>query len=331
MIMNVLITISSIFMISYISAFSIWNQEWHVFKAIHGKSYNYPSEEQFRMNLYMENKKKIEEHNRAYENGEVSFRMKMNQFGDLMSHEVKALKNGFKVSGNIERTGEIYIPISGVLPTSVDWRVKGAVTPVKDQGHCLSCWSFSATGSLEGQIYLKNGKLISLSEQNLIDCTKSYGNDGCKGGFVDASFRYIKDNKGIDTEGSYPYEAHDYTCRFERSTIGGTNKGHMNIKLGNEEDLQNAVANVGPISVTIDASQHSFHFYSGGVYHEPHCNSTSLDHCVLVVGYGTENGQDYWLVKNSWGSRWGDKGYIKMARNKDNNCGIVSLASYPVV
>lgn len=329
--MKASIPISSIFMISYISAFSTWNQEWPVFKAIHGKSYNYPIEEQFRMNVYKENKKKIEEHNRAYENGEVSFRMKMNQFGDLKSSEVKALMNGFKMSPNIKRTGEVYIPISRDLPTSTDWRQKGAVTPVKDQAKCLSCWSFSATGSLEGQIYLKNGKLISLSEQNLIDCTKSYGNQGCIGGNVVASFQYIKDNKGIDTEESYPYEAHDYICRFNRTTIGGTDKGHRSIQLGSEEDLQNAVANVGPISVTIDASQLSFHFYSGGVYHEPHCNSTSLDHCVLVVGYGTENGQDYWLVKNSWGTSWGEKGYIKMARNKYNHCGIVSLARYPIV
>lgn len=218
------------------------------------------------------------------------------------------------------------------LPHHVDWREKGAVTAVKDQGHCGSCWAFSAVGALEGQHFRKTGALVSLSEQNLVDCSKKYGNNGCNGGMMDNAFRYVKSNKGIDTEISYPYEGIEDSCHFNPKNVGATDSGYVNLPSGNEEKLMNAVATMGPVSVAIDASQESFQFYAEGTYVEPQCDSVSLDHGVLVVGYGTdEQGQDYWLVKNSWGTSWGDKGYIKMARNMDNQCGIATQASYPTV
>ncbi|KAK9498917.1 hypothetical protein O3M35_003461 [Rhynocoris fuscipes] len=248
-----------------------------------------------------------------------------------MPHEFKAIMNGLKLNGNSQRNGSKYIPSDGKLPESVDWRQKGAVTPVKDQGQCGSCWAFSTTGSLEGQHFLKKGKLVSLSEQNLVDCSGSYGNNGCDGGLMDQAFEYIKDNKGIDTEESYPYEAREGRCRFESRNVGSTDNGYVDIAEGNEEALRNALATVGPVSVAIDAGHQSFQFYSKGIYNEPKCSSSNLDHGVLVVGYGRENGQDYWLVKNSWGPSWGERGYIKMIRNKNNACGIASMASYPLV
>lgn len=322
-----------------VSFFEVVVEEWEAWKTIHRKDYNSTEEEKFRMKIYMENKQRIAKHNTRYYQGHHNYKLEMNHYGDLLPHEFSGMMNGFRQDlkllqgANGQKEAATFIPPANVeLPKSVDWREKGAVTPVKDQGQCGSCWSFSATGALEGQHFRQTGKLVSLSEQNLVDCSTSYGNHGCNGGLMDFAFKYIKDNHGIDTEASYPYEAVDDTCHFKKRDVGASDVGFVDIKQGDEEALKAAVATVGPVSVAIDASQPSFQFYSEGVYDEPACSPINLDHGVLCIGYGvSDDGQEYWLVKNSWNTVWGDQGYIKMARNKNNMCGIASSASYPQV
>ncbi|XP_040188014.1 cathepsin S-like isoform X2 [Rana temporaria] len=218
--------------------------------------------------------------------------------------------------------------LDSVFPDSIDWRTKDCVTEVKYQGECASCWSFSATGALECQMKLKTGKLQSLSEQELVDCSGSYGNYGCKGGWVENAIKYVTEH-GLALESSYPYEGKEGTCRS--APTAATCRAFKMLSYGNELLLQNAVGTVGPVSVLIDSSQQSFYLYKNGVYYDPKCNPRNLIHAVLAVGYDKENGAAYWLVKNSWGLGWGEQGYIKMARNRFNHCGIAGHCVYPIV
>lgn len=319
-------------------------EEWQAFKLEHDKAYDSDVEDKFRMKMYAENKLRIAKHNQRFQQGHVSYTLKPNKYADMLHHEFVHTMNGFNKTVKHNKgllgagksrkyRGATFIPPAHVTyPDQVDWRKKGAVTEIKDQGKCGSCWSFSTTGSLEGQHFRKTGFLVSLSEQNLIDCSSKYGNNGCNGGLMDYAFQYIKDNGGIDIEKTYPYEAIDDKCRYNPKNSGADDVGFVDLPNGDEEKLMQAVATIGPVSVAIDASQESFQFYSDGIYYDENCSSTELDHGVLVVGYGTdENGGDYWLVKNSWGRTWGDLGYIKIARNKNNHCGIATAASYPLV
>lgn len=328
--------ISAVYAASFFEV--VVQEEWEAWKLHNNKTYSSPMEEKFRMKIFMDNKAKIARHNQRAHVGGASFHMEMNQLGDQLHHEVLSTRNGYRKglllqSGGSKPVGATFImPENVQIPESVDWRAKGAVTPVKNQGQCGSCWAFSATGALEGQNFRKTGKLVSLSEQNLVDCSVSFGNHGCHGGVMDFAFLYIKENHGIDTEESYPYEAVEHDkCMYNKKNFGASDVGLVDIPEGNEEALMQAVATVGPVSIAIDASHDTFQFYSKGIYHDPGCSSTELDHGVLLVGYGTENGEDYWLVKNSWGAKWGDEGYIKIARNKGNMCGVATAASYPLV
>ncbi|KAK1127718.1 hypothetical protein K0M31_003211 [Melipona bicolor] len=334
-----LLLIATIFAVAQaLPFFESVNQEWETFKLEHNKTYKNDIEDRFRMKIFMDNKHKIDKHNENYEMKKVSYKLKMNKYGDMLHHELVKTFTCLNKSTNTQlRFGipspcSLYFDLTNVSVPNIDWRRYGAVTPVKDQLYCGSCWAFSATGALEAQHFRQTGVLVSLSEQNLIDCTGEYGNYGCHGGWMNGAFQYIRDNKGLDTEVSYPYEARNDECRYNPAYNGASDNGFICIPEGDEQKLKAAVAVVGPVSIAVDAFHRSFFFYSKGIYYEPKCSSQYLNHAALVVGYGTdENGQDYWLVKNSWGVSWGMSGYIKMARNKQNNCGIATVASYPLV
>jgi len=248
----------------------------------------------------------------------------MNKFGDLTNKEFVALYNGLRINATLIDS-DIHTPVAPLA--AVDWRTKGAVTGVKNQGQCGSCWAFSATGSTEGAWFLKTNSLVSLSEQNLVDCSGAYGNYGCDGGLMDSAFQYIIANKGIDTEASYAYTARDGTCRFSPANVGATLTSFKDIQAQSETALQSAIT-ARPVSVAIDASHSSFQFYSSGTYYESSCSPTQLDHGVLAVGFDTTGG--FYIVKNSWGTDWGMSGYIQMSLGKNNNCGIATMSSYPV-
>ena len=225
------------------------------------------------------------------------------------------------------------------IPESVDWRNKNAVTPVKDQGQCGSCWSFSTTGALEGIYAIKTGKLVSLSEQQLVDCDNfKYGgkDHGCNGGLMDNAFSWIQKNGGLCTEDAYPYISQTgktQACQTLCSVVPNTQiKSWVDIP-STDQALMTAIAQQ-PVSIAIEADQRDFQLYQSGVF-TAKCGTT-LDHGVLVVGYGTENNNDFYLVKNSWGITWGDQGYIKLGRgpqynNGQGQCGILLEASYPVL
>jgi len=221
-----------------------------------------------------------------------------------------------------------------IIPESVDWREKNAVTDVKNQGDCGSCWSFSTTGSIEGSWSIKYNKLYNLSEQMLVDCSDMYGNKGCNGGLMDNGFRYVIDN-GLCSEHDYPYKAEDDFCKSSLCSIKVKVKDYSDIEQNDEYLLKRAVAKQ-PVSVAIQANLSSFHYYKSGIYQDDDCG-TDLDHGVLIVGYGHDllHDLDYWIVKNSWSTNWGENGYVRILRNYKKSdsgmCGITMQASYPIV
>jgi len=292
------------------------------------KEYGTPEERTQRFNIFKSNLDFIDQQNKKG----LSYTVGVNKFADLTNEEFNRIYLGFRTTNSVRSLKKNGIlDVHAPLPSQWDWRDKHAVSSVKDQGQCGSCWSFSAVGSIEGAWAIHtSAKAVSLSEQNVIDCSwnSPYNNTGCDGGDPRTALQYVIDNKGIDTEEGYPYE--DYnggdqeTCQYTIFFIGGKITYMIPVISGNETDLAYATLKA-PVSVAIYASHQSFQFYQDGIYYEPMCGSTlnSLDHGVLTVGFI----DGAWLVKNSWGSDWGMSGYIQMSRDEDNNCGIATYAT----
>ncbi|XP_073154185.1 senescence-specific cysteine protease SAG39-like [Henckelia pumila] len=296
----------------------------------YGRVYHDTNEKAKRFKIFKKNVEFIE---RSNSEETRTYKLRINEFADLKNDEFRAARNGYKKFHH--KNASTSFRYEGVkdVPESMDWREKGAVTGVKNQGQCGSCWAFSTVAAMEGINQISTKKLISLSEQELLDCDRTDDNQDCHGGFMESAFKFIVKNRGLTTESDYPYQGISGTCNSQKeASSAATITGYENVPVNDESALLKAVANQ-PVSVSIDARGQSFQFYSSGVITSD-CG-TNLDHGVTAVGYGkTENGTKYWLVKNSWGSEWGEAGYVRVARDveaKEGMCGIAMQACYPTV
>jgi len=290
--------------------------------ATHGKSYLTSEEFALRKALYISTDALINEHNAT----DSSFKLGHNKFSDFTDYERSQLL------GYIAPT-EVKEPVwlEETNADTVNWVTAGAVTPVKDQGQCGSCWTFSSTGALEGAHQIATGDLLSFSEQQIVDCANAkhgYASFGCNGGNQSVAFTYLETHKA-ELESVYPYTAKNGTCNYDSSSATAVEVSkYTNVTADNVSQMKAAVA-MQPVSVSIEADKAVFQQYSSGVFDSTKCG-TSLDHATLVVGYGTDNGQDYWLMKNSWGTSWGEAGYMQLAIvDGAGICGIQMGPLYP--
>lgn len=300
-------------------------EEFDRFVKDFGRDYNSVGERAYRFAVFVENIRLI----RLWNSDPFrTFSLGITRFADMTNEEYRlfftTMMYPFPATSNTKQDPKDYKD----LPKAVDWRKKGAVTDIKDQGFCGSCWAFSSIASIEGCHFQSTGELVSLSEQNLVDCSWDQGNCGCGGGFMTWAFNYVIENKGIESEKDYPYEGMDVKCSFNTKKVAATILGYKNVTSGDEKDLQAKLAE-RVVSVGIDASLPSFQLYSHGVYDDPACSPVFLDHGVTAVGYDTDNNNnDYYIIKNSWSRDWGNDGYLWLARNKNNTCGVATFATY---
>ncbi|EGD75699.1 hypothetical protein PTSG_07816 [Salpingoeca rosetta] len=297
------------------------------FKAQHGRMYETEQEHAKRLNNFRHNKKFVDAMNRR----NLTYTLALNHLADLHDEERAQMRGTFS-----SRTDYAYVAEtpSPVRSAARDWRTTGAVTGVKDQGICGSCWSFGAAQAIEGQYFLATNRTVPMSQQALMDCSWGFGNNACDGGEAFRAYEWVLQNGYIPTEASYgPYLMADGYCHPEKADKGPGIKGYVNITSGDMNKVLDMLDNDGPLAVAIDASLKSFSFYSSGVYYDSDCGNTpdDLDHAVLAVGFGTSvDGEDYWIIKNSWSTNYGDRGYVRMSR-RNNNCGVATDAHIPLL
>jgi len=299
---------------------------WSAWKNQHKKTYS-TAEEATRFGIFVENFNKI--HRLNAESTGVQFAV--NKFADLTTTEFKQIYASGVLSNNDheEVSSKLSLRRAISLPESIDWREKGAVTPVKYQGACGSCWAFSVTGVLEGFNFVKTGELLSFSEQQLVDCARLAG-FGCLGGYPNLAIQYTAKN-GLETEADYPYSAKRSQCQFNSSKAHKVNSGYQMVTPQSTDQLKAALINF-PVSVLVESGQETFQFYKSGVI-TTNCDD-KLDHAVLAVGYQKVEDSEAFIVKNSWGTDWGVDGYVYISTNQTENqgfgvCGILSKPMIP--
>jgi len=311
-----------------ISSANLLSDLFSQWKLAHDKSYASVEEEAHKFQVFQDNYLFIVNWNADKTHRST---VGLNQFADLNTVEFGALMNC--LSPKKSHNANVSAPTVDVrtlqnLPNTMNWQQAGAVTGVKNQGDCGSCWSFSTTGGLEGLNFINSGNLLSFSEQQLVDCSSSYGNNGCNGGLPDYAYEYSAAN-GNELESVYPYQGVQGQCQYNQGSAYGVTSQHVDVAQDNPTALAQAVT-VNPVSIGIEADQPVFQLYTGGVIDGASCG-TSVDHAVLVVGYDLTN--QYWYVKNSWGATWGVSGYVSIAMDQSSSpagvCGIYSMPSYP--
>jgi C1A family cysteine protease len=290
----------------------------------HSKSYITLEEFTARKALFDVADELVESHNQT----NASFRLAHNKFSDMTEDE-KANTRGLAPKNQMERFAQPVVLDESSTPSSVDWRGT-AVNPIRDQGQCGSCWAFSSVCALEGAHYMATGTLAQFSEQQLVDCAGvRYGNFGCNGGLQERAFSYYETHSAISRD-AYPYTAQDGSCQYDSLSHAGVEVStYVNSTPESSSQTKASLAQQ-PLSVSIEADKLVFQLYSTGVFDSTSCG-TQLDHAVALVGYGTESGQDYFILRNSWGSTWGESGYMKIADtgNGVGICGVLSDPLYP--
>lgn len=339
-------SIALIVTIALIAAVTTDRAAWEAWKQKYGKQYN-DTEEQKRMKIFLDNEKEVKRHNQQYGNGNVTSQKGLNKFSDMTDEEFYSKYahthldphhgeshdgDYVDISDDVEdkllhhlrgHTETFDAPDDDDIPPSIDWRDRGAVTSVKEQ--CgPSCGLYGAIGATEGQYFLKTGRLVSLSAQNLMDCLDE-DERVCYGVLPEDVYSYMLTN-GIDSQSSYPFTNNKRSCNFDSDRSVTNIRKMVKIRKGDERALTYALATVGPIGIGIDFRGLKDH--QSGTHYQPQC-ADKYDHVILAVGYGTDDDGDYYIIKNNWGPDWGDGGFFKMARNRDNNCGIANHASFP--